>query len=112
MSDEIPLLGGWVNVGVVRVGDTVRRPIGPNSPFVHELLDHLERVGFDSAPRFLGIDDLGREIVSFLPGSPAARRRRDHAHPAGESTRSAAAPEATTASGPRPARPEGRHSAV
>jgi hypothetical protein len=40
------------------------------APFVHELLVHLERVGFDGAPRFLGVDDVGREIISFRPGSP------------------------------------------
>ena len=69
--EEVPLGGGWVNVGaVVRVGDTVRRPRCANSPFVHEFLIGLERVGFDGAPRFLGIDDRGREILSLLPGEP------------------------------------------
>jgi thiamine kinase-like enzyme len=52
----------------VRVGDTVRRPIGPHSPFVHRLLRHLEAVGFDGAPRVLGIDEQGREVLSFLTG--------------------------------------------
>jgi hypothetical protein len=32
------------------------------------LLDHLERLGFDGASRFLGVDDDGREILSFIPG--------------------------------------------
>lgn len=35
---ETPLAGGDVNVGakvVVRVGDTVRRPVGPHTPVVH-----------------------------------------------------------------------------
>lgn len=68
--DEVPLGGGRVNEGVVRVGDTVRRPVGPHSPFVHELLRHLEQVGFEDAPRFLGVDAVGREIISFLPGAP------------------------------------------
>jgi hypothetical protein len=31
---EIPLAGGDVTEGVVRVGDTVRRPVGPHSPLV------------------------------------------------------------------------------
>jgi Ser/Thr protein kinase RdoA (MazF antagonist) len=35
---------------------------------VHDLLLHLESKGFSGAPRFLGIDDQGREILSFLPG--------------------------------------------
>jgi len=43
---------------VVRIGDTVRRPVGPHSPLVHALLAHLESVGFEGAPRFLGIDSL------------------------------------------------------
>lgn len=52
---EIPLVGGDVTEGVVRVGDTVRRPVGSHSPLVHTLLRHLEEVGFPGAPRFLGI---------------------------------------------------------
>ena len=34
----------------------------------HALLRHLEDVGFDGAPRVLGIDDDGREVLSFIPG--------------------------------------------
>jgi hypothetical protein len=51
----------------VRVGDTVRRPGGAR-PAVRALLLHLEAVGFDGAPRHLGIDERGREIVSFIEG--------------------------------------------
>ncbi|MGP4101522.1 phosphotransferase [Nonomuraea sp. KM90] len=72
---EIPLAGGDVTEGVVRVGDTVRRPVGPNSPFVHALLRHLEAVGFPGAPRFLGIDAAGREVLTYLPGEVAGRPR-------------------------------------
>jgi Ser/Thr protein kinase RdoA (MazF antagonist) len=64
----IPLTGGDVTEGVVRVGDTVRRPVRPHTPAVHGLLRHLERSGFDGAPRVLGIDGQGREILSWLPG--------------------------------------------
>ena len=53
---------------VVRVGNTVRRVTGPWSPAVHALLRHLEAAGFDGAPRFLGIDERGREILSFVEG--------------------------------------------
>jgi Ser/Thr protein kinase RdoA (MazF antagonist) len=67
-SAEVALRGGRLTAGVVRVGDTVRRPVGPHSPFVHRLLRHLEAVGFDGAPRVLGTDDRGREILSFLDG--------------------------------------------
>jgi hypothetical protein len=65
---EQPLSGGWVTEGVVRLGDTVRRPPGPRAAFVHELLLHLEKVGFTAAPRFLGLDDQGREMLTFLDG--------------------------------------------
>jgi hypothetical protein len=67
---ETVLEGGDVNV-VVRVGDTVRRPMGEWSPTVHALLLHFEAVGFDGAPRFLGIDEQGREILSFVEGDAA-----------------------------------------
>jgi aminoglycoside phosphotransferase (APT) family kinase protein len=72
---EIPLAGGDVTEGVVRVGDTVRRPVGPHSPLVHALLEHLESVGFEGAPRFLGIDGAGREVLSFIDGEVAGRPR-------------------------------------
>ena len=42
--------------------------MGPNSPFVHELLRYLEEAGFDGAPRLLGIDERGREVLSFVEG--------------------------------------------
>ena len=72
---EIPLAGGDVTEGVVRVGDTVRRPVGPHSPLVHALLTHLESVGFAGAPRFLGIDRAGREVLSYVEGEVAGRPR-------------------------------------
>jgi hypothetical protein len=66
---EIPLHGGTANRGLVhRVGDTVRRPLRPTSPATHALLRHLEEVGFEGAPRVLGIDDAGREVLSYVPG--------------------------------------------
>jgi hypothetical protein len=37
---------------------------------VHELLVHLERIGFAEAPRFLGTDERSREVLSLLPGAP------------------------------------------
>lgn len=61
--------------GPVVVGSTVRRPAGPWTPTVHALLRHFERVGFDGAPRALGIDDEGHEILSHVEGdvpSPGA----------------------------------------
>jgi hypothetical protein len=72
---EVPLLGGDVTEGVVRVGETVRRPVQPSSPLVHALLTHLEQAGFDGAPRFLGVDRNGREVLTFVPGEVAGRPR-------------------------------------
>ncbi|HEY5105970.1 MAG TPA: phosphotransferase [Caulobacteraceae bacterium] len=69
MSGEEALSGGRMTVGVVRVGDTVRRPPNPNSEFVRGLLRHLEAVGFDDAPRHIGVDEKGREVFAFLPGT-------------------------------------------
>lgn len=69
---EHRLDGGTANRGLVfRVGDTVRRPQTGGSPAVHALLRHLERVGFDGAPRYLGQDDLGREILGYVAGDAA-----------------------------------------
>ena len=66
--EEVPLTGGRVTAAVVRVGETVRRPIRPNSQFVRMLLDQLHERGFDGAPRSLGPDEQGRQIFTYLPG--------------------------------------------
>jgi hypothetical protein len=66
-QQEIPLLGGNTST-VVRVGETVRRSSGPWTPAVHALLRHLELVGFTGSPRALGVDERGREVLSYLPG--------------------------------------------
>lgn len=58
--------GGFVNE-VVRVGDTVRRPRA--GEFVHRVLEHLD--GWPGAPRFLGVDSRGREVLEFLDGHVA-----------------------------------------
>ncbi len=72
-EQEIGLPVGDVTDGVVRVGDTVRRPMGPHSELVHRLLVQLEEADLDCAPRFLGIDEHGREILSWIEGEVAGR---------------------------------------
>jgi hypothetical protein len=71
---EVPLLGGDVTEGVVRVGDTVRRPRQPWSDAVAGYLGHLASVGFAGAPRWHGVDARGRDILDFIagevPGAP------------------------------------------
>lgn len=76
-NPEIPLPGGDVTEGIVRIGNTVRRPLGPHSPLVHAILRHLEHRGFDGAPRFLGLDDQGRETLTFIEGEVANRPHPD-----------------------------------
>lgn len=78
MPDQEYLAGGGVNE-VLRIGQTVRRPVAPSSPRVHGLLRHVRAQGFTAAPEFHGIDEEGREVLSFIPGevsnyplSPAA----------------------------------------
>ena len=69
-EEETPLRGGTANRGLVtRVGGTVRRPQTPASASVHALLRHLEAKGFDGAPRHLGEDEAGREVLSYLEGA-------------------------------------------
>jgi hypothetical protein len=67
--DEERLAGGNTHEEVVRVGDTVRRPTGIWTPGVHALLEHLASVGYDGAPTVLGLDEQGREILSFVRGT-------------------------------------------
>lgn len=65
---EVPLTGGRITEGVVLAGDTVRRPSGPHTRFVHRVLAHLQAVGFEGAPRALGQDERGREVLSYVEG--------------------------------------------
>ena len=74
-SAEMTLGGGRLTAGVVRIGETVRRPRSPASPFTAMLLSHLARAGFDGSPRHLGRDELGRDILTFLPGDVPAKWR-------------------------------------
>jgi hypothetical protein len=68
---EIELPPGDVTAGVVRIGDTVRRPRQESSPRVAAYLRHLEAVGFEGAPRYLGEDPQGRDVLTYLEGDVA-----------------------------------------
>ncbi|MGB3442359.1 MAG: aminoglycoside phosphotransferase family protein [Actinophytocola sp.] len=72
MAEE-PLVGGHDTEEVVRVGATVRRTRGSRSPFAARVLRHLESAGYPHAPRYLGVDEQGRDILSYIPG-----RTTDH----------------------------------
>jgi hypothetical protein len=68
MSEGEPLTGGSETQGIVRIGDTVRRPLRPFSLTVQAYLAHLRDAGFTGAPLPLGVDEQGREVLSFVPG--------------------------------------------
>lgn len=70
---EVPLAGGTFT-HPVRVGDTVRRRRGRWTGAVHSLLRHLERAGFDGAPRVVGID-AEHEVLTFVEGRAGVRPR-------------------------------------
>jgi hypothetical protein len=66
-----PLPGGTANRGlVVRVGDTVLRPVAPCRRATHALLDHLAAVGFDGAPRVLAAGP-ATETLTYIEGRAA-----------------------------------------
>lgn len=65
---EEPLVGDGVTPNIVRIGDTVRRPVRPFTATNQAYLAHLRDAGFSAAPVPLGIDDQGREILSYVPG--------------------------------------------
>lgn len=53
---------------VHRLGDTVRRITRPPNPIATPLLTFLAEKGFKGSPRFLGIDDKGRDVLSYIHG--------------------------------------------
>jgi aminoglycoside phosphotransferase (APT) family kinase protein len=72
VEDEEVLAGGMTNAGaVVRVGATVRRPWRPTTPATHRVLERLASVAPGVAPRPLGRDEQGREVLSWLDGDVA-----------------------------------------
>ena len=78
MSEELLLDGGAVTDGVVRIGDTVRRPARFDSQLMRDVLVHLERVGFDAAPRWLGFDEQRRDVLSWIAGDTFTERSQMH----------------------------------
>jgi Phosphotransferase enzyme family len=67
IEPEVPLEGGSHST-VVRVGRTVQRGSHPWSSAVLDLLEHVHREGFAGAPRALGFDDRGREVLTYIEG--------------------------------------------
>jgi aminoglycoside phosphotransferase (APT) family kinase protein len=65
---EEELTGGNVSK-VVRIGDTVRRSTGPWTPTIQRLLAHVRAKGLLWVPEPLGLDEAGREVLSFIRGT-------------------------------------------
>lgn len=65
---EEELTGGNV-AKVVKIGDTVRRSTGPWTPTIQRLLAHVRSKGLLWVPEPLGLDEAGREVLSFIPGA-------------------------------------------
>ncbi len=72
--DDTGFTGGG-DRGAHLVDGTVRRATGPWTPAVHALLHHLASHGFRGAPRVLGIDAHGREVLTHLRGLTVADAR-------------------------------------
>ena len=68
VDDEVALTGGNVTAGVVRVGQTVRKPFTAATPAVAALLQHLTATGFEGSPEYLGRNDTGRQVLEYIPG--------------------------------------------
>jgi Ser/Thr protein kinase RdoA (MazF antagonist) len=78
---ELPLRGGASTDGVVRVGGTVRRPPHRTSATMRAVLRHLERARFDAAPRWLGFDERGRDVLTWIHGDSFGDAERGRLHP-------------------------------
>lgn len=71
-DEEVPLPGGMGSGGaVVRVGDTVRRPVVAQTASVEQFLAHLAASGFSGAPQPLGRDDKVRSVLTWMEGEVA-----------------------------------------
>jgi len=75
--EEVALRGTMNKV--IKIGDTVHRQIKGN-PMLHSYLQYLERVGMPGVPRFLGIDEQGREVLSYVSGK-TVDDYADYGHP-------------------------------
>jgi hypothetical protein len=70
-NEDGPLTGGTANYGrVIRIGDTVQRPLRPHTRSVHIVLQHLTERGFAAAPTVIGVE-AHTEIVGYIPGTAA-----------------------------------------
>jgi Phosphotransferase enzyme family len=66
---EERLTGGRRTASVVRVGETVRRSRSAGSQFAARVLVYLSSIGYPCAPRYLGTDADGRDVLAYVPGA-------------------------------------------
>jgi hypothetical protein len=78
MMTGTTLTGGRTTPGVIRIGETVRRPPMLNSDFVCLVLRHLAVMGFDGVPRSLGRDEEGRDVLGWIEGEVPAELSSGH----------------------------------
>ncbi len=67
-DEEERLSGGNTAQSVVRFGSTVRKPATPSTPAVQGFVTHLRAVGFQAAPKPLGVDSQERQVWQYVPG--------------------------------------------
>jgi len=64
---ETKILSGGSMNQVVKIGENVHKTT-KGHPMVREYLLYLEKEGVTGVPRFLGLDEQGRDIFTYLPG--------------------------------------------
>lgn len=68
MGNDCEKLSGGNLTSIYKKNETVLREQKAWSPTIHRVLLHLEKIGYTNSPRFIEIDDSGREVLSFVPG--------------------------------------------
>jgi hypothetical protein len=68
VGNDCKKLSGGNLTSVYRQNETVLREQKSWSSTIHRILLHLEKVGYTNSPRFIGIDESGKEILSFVQG--------------------------------------------
>jgi hypothetical protein len=83
--DEEPLVGGNWTAQIVRIGDTVHRSREHGSKRAARVLLALERASYPFAPRYLGQDPDGRDVLTYVPGATTSHpsERDESAYAAG-----------------------------
>jgi hypothetical protein len=71
MSDRavVGMKGPGAGTGIVKIGDTVRRSAASSPTAMLWVLERLADAGFNAAPRLLGLDEAGRYVLQYLPGT-------------------------------------------